>query len=410
MLLTMKENKRLQVIQEIMAKIKTVETASKEIGISERQGWRLLAKVRECGALGVAHGNRGRPSPFNKTDSLRDEIIKLRKGPYDGFNDRHFADELKEEKDLEIGRESIRKILRMAGIPSTRKVKKRKHRRRRTPMERFGELLQGDGSEHDWLEGRGPELTLIHFVDDATGYAWADFFYTESTEGYFRVMSYILKTRGIPRRLYVDRHSIFHVNWEDTLQEQLTGRRPITQFARAMGELAIPITFAQSPQAKGKVERSGGVDQDRLVSELRKAKASTLEDARNVLKEYLRKRNRWFAKKPAKDEPAFIPLPDGCDLKQILCWKEERVVANDNTISFHGKKFQIPSSPLRQTFAKAKVAVHLCLDGSIHLFHKRQRIAFFKNGGIDPGMFPVVPISYEALSAHSPTLTFSLGH
>lgn len=397
-------------MQEVMAREKTVEAASKEIGVSERHAYRILARVKESGAFGIAHGNRGLPSHRRKSDDVRKRVIELREGAYKGFNDRHFADELNGEEGLKICRESVRKILREAGIPSVRKVKKRKHRRRRAPMERFGELLQGDGSSHDWLESRGPELTLLHFVDDATGYEWGDFFHSESTEGYYRVMMPILKKEGIPRRLYVDRHSVFHVNWEDTLEEQFSGRRPLTQFARAMEELAIHITFAQSPQAKGKVERSGGVDQDRLVSELRKAKASTLEDARIVLRKYLKKRNRWFAKKPAKDDSAFISLPEGCDLKQILCWKEERTVANDNTISFHGKKFQIPPSPRRQTFAKAKVAVHLCLDGSIHIFHKRQRIAFFRNGKVDPELVPIGHISTAALTAHSPTLTFSRGH
>jgi transposase len=408
--LTMKENKRLQVMQEVMVREKTVEAASKEIGVSERHAYRILAHVKDHGAFGVAHGNRGRPSPLRKSDEIRAQVIELRNGPYQGFNDRHFADELKESEGMVIGRESVRTILREAGIASVRKVKKRRHRRRRAPMEHFGEMLQGDGSPHDWLEGRGPELTLLHFVDDATGYVWGDFFRAESTEGYFRTMKSVLTKEGIPRRIYVDHHSAFHVNREDTVEEQCTGRRPITQFARAMEELAIQITFANSPQAKGKVERSGGVDQDRLVSELRKAHASTLEAARIVLKKYLTKRNRWFAKKPAKQDSAFIPLPEGCDLKQILCWKEERVVANDNTISFHGKKFQIPASPYRQTFAKAKVAVHLCLDGSIHVFHKRQRITFFKNAGVDPELVPIVSISPAALTAHSPTLTFSLGH
>lgn len=408
--LTMRENRRLQVMQEVMVREKTVEAASKELGVSERHAYRILARVKDRGAFGIAHGNRGRPSPFRKSDEIRVHVIELRNGPYRGFNDRHFADELKESEGLVIGRESVRTLLRKAGIASVRKVKKRRHRRRRTPMERFGEMLQGDASDHDWLEGRGPRFTLIHFVDDATGYVWADFFHSESTEGYYRVMMAMLKSEGIPRRLYVDRHSVFHVNWEETLEEQLTGRRPLTHFARAMEELAIPITFAKSPQAKGRVERSGGVDQDRLVSELRKAKAATLEEARVVLKNYLRKRNRWFFKEPAKPDSAFIPLPEGCDLKQILCWKEERTVANDNTVSFHGKTFQILSSPWRHSFAKAKVAVHLALDRSIHIFHKRQRIAHAKKGGIEPGIVPITSIGRAALTAHSPTLTFSLGH
>ncbi len=336
-------------------------------------------------------------------------MIELRNGPYIGFNDRHFTDLLREEEGLNIGRESVRKILRSSGIASTRKVKKRRHRCRRVPKERFGEMLQGDGSEHDWLEGRGPRLTLVHMVDDATKRVWGDFFYSENTESYFRVAMQVIKAEGFPRRFYLDRHSALHVNRDDTREEQLTGRRPLTQFGRAMEELAIPITFALSPEAKGRVERSGGVDQDRLVSELRKVKASTIEEARTVLKKYLRKRNRWFIRKPAKPNSAFIAVPDNCDLKQIICWKEERAVSKDNTISFHGKKLQIPATPLRQTFAKAKVAVHLCLDGSIHVFHKQQRIGYFRKGDVDPAIMPISPITTGALATHSPTLTFSRG-
>jgi len=205
-------------MQEVMAREKTMEVASKEMGVSERHAYRILVRVREYGAFGIAHGNRGRPSPFRKSDEVRARLIELRNGSYLGFNDRHFADELKEAEGLDIGRESVRKILREAGIASVRKVKKRRHRHRRTPMEQFGEMLQGDASDHDWLEGRGPRLTLVHFVDDATTHEWADFFYSESTEGYYRVMMGILKNEGIPRRLYVDRHSVFHVNWEDTLE------------------------------------------------------------------------------------------------------------------------------------------------------------------------------------------------
>lgn len=406
----MKENRRLQVMQEVMAREKTVEAAAAEIGVSERHAYRILARIKEHGAFGIAHGNRGRQSPFRTAEEIRTRVLDLRAGPYLGFNDRHFSDALKEDEGLKIGRESVRKILRESGIPSTRKVKKRRHRRRRAPMERFGEMLQGDASEHDWLEGRGPRLTLIHFVDDATGYVWADFSHAENTESYFRLAMSIIKAEGIMRCFYVDMHSVFRVNRDDTDEEQWSGRRPLTQFGRAAEELAILMKFANSPEAKGRVERSGGVDQDRLVSELRKAGASTLEEARAVLKKYLRKRNRWFAKNPASTESAFIPLPDNCDLKQILCWKEERVVGNDNVVSFHGKKFQIPASPLKRTFAKAKVVVHLCLDGSIHIFHKQQRIAYFKKGGVDPELASIVSITSNALAVHSPTLTFSLGH
>lgn len=410
MILTMKENKRLQVVQEVLARERTAEEAARVLCISERHVYRVLAKVRENGALGVIHGNRGR-EPANKAGAgLREWIIGLRRMDYVGFNDRHFRDELEDEEGVKIGRETVRKILRSSGIAPVKPAKKRKHRSKRKPKDKFGEMLQGDGSWHDWLEGRGPWLTLVHFVDDATNYQWADFFEQETTEAYLWLTKRIFKKHGLPRCLYVDRNSIFKVNREDTMEEQLSGMRPMTTFERAMQELAVPIIWANSPQAKGRVERRGGLNQDRLASELRKAHASTLEEARKVLRTHLRKLNKRFIRKSADLESAFIPLPEGLDLKQILCWKEERTVANDNTISFRGKSYQIPPSSCRYSWSKCKVAVHLCLDGSLHIFHKGQRIAYFRKTGVSWDDLPIAPINTKALYQHSPSLTFSLGH
>lgn len=410
MILTMKENKRIIVMQEVMAGNKTVVEAAGQLRMSERNAWRILAKVKRRGVLGVIHGNRGRSSSLRIMDKIREKVIRLRKEEYPGFNDRHFAQELLDQEEIPLSRETVRMILRHADIPPVHPVKKRKHRLRRKPQDQFGEMLQGDASPHDWLEERGPLLDLVHFVDDATGIEWADFFPEETTEAYFSVMMVILKTQGIPRSVYIDKHSVFRVNRDQTQEEQLSGKRPLTTFGRAMEDLGIHMIYADSPQAKGRVERRGGLHQDRLVSELRKAGVSTLPEARKVLREHLKKNNARFRKAPAKEGSAFIPLPEGCDLTQILCWKEERTVANDNTISFQGKSFQIPKSSLRSTWAKCKVAVHLCLNGSIHVFHKHERIAYFKNTGVSWTQLPMTPLNTEALRVHSPTLTFSLGH
>jgi len=410
MLLTMKENKRLQVVQEVLAKERTVEEAARVLCRSERHVYRILDKVRKGGALGVIHGNRGR-EPVNKTpQELIERIIQLRSHTYTGFNDRHFRDELEDEEGVKIGRETVRKILRTSGTPPVKPARKRKYRGKRKAKDKFGEMLQGDGSWHDWLQGRGPWLTLVHFVDDATTYQWAEFFGQETTEAYFILCKRIFKKHGFPRCLYVDKDSIFKVNREDTIQEQLSGMRPMTTFERAMQELAIPIIWAHSPQAKGRVERRGGLNQDRLVSELRKAKASTLEEAREVLRVHLRKLNKRFVRKPADSESAFMPLPQGLELKQILCWKEERTVANNNTISFRGVPYQIPPSSYRTSWTKCKVAVHLCLDGSLHIFHKGQRIVYFRKTGVSWNDLPTAPLNTKALYQHSPRLTFSLGH
>jgi len=410
MLLTMKENKRLQVVQEVVAQERTVGEAARVLCVSERHVYRIVDRVRTGGALGVIHGNRGR-APVNKTPAeLTARIIHLRSTHYTGFNDRHFRDELEDEEGVTIGRETLRKILRHSGMPPVKPVRKRPHRAKRTPKERCGEMLQGDGSWHDWLEGRGPWLTLVHFVDDATTYQWAEFFGRETTEASFILCTRIFKKHGLPRCVYVDKDSIFKVNRADTLQEQLSGMRPMTTFERAMQELAVPIIWAHSPQAKGRAERRGGLNQDRLVSELRKAKASTLEEARDVLRVHLRKLNRRFVRKPADSRSAFMPLPQGLDLTQILCWKEERTVANNNTISFRGVPYHLPPSSYRTSWAKCKVAVHLCLDGSLHIFHKGQRIAYFKKTGVSWNELPTAPLHTKTLYHHSPRLTFSLGH
>lgn len=397
-------------MQEVIAGKKTVCEASSSLEISERQGWRVLARVREKGAQGVGHGNRGNRSLRKTGDRIRERVIRLRTESYPGFNDRHFSQELRDNERIPLGRETIRRILREAGIGSVYPVKKRKHRLRRRPKDQLGEMLQGDSSPHDWLEKRGPWLDLVHFIDDATGHEWADFFPEETTEAYFSVMMDILTTQGIPRSLYIDKHSVFRVTRDQTREEQLSGKRPLTTFGRAMEDLGVQMIYADSPQAKGRVERRGGLHQDRLVSELRRTGASTIEEARKVLREHLRKNNARFRRTPVQEGSAFIPLPEGCDLKQILCWKEERTVANDNTISFQGKLFQIPKSPLRSTWAKCRVVVHLCLDGSLHVFHKHERIAYFKNTGVSWNQLPMTPLNTEALQVHSPTLTFLRGH
>lgn len=409
-ILSMKENKRVLVMQEVIGGKRTLLEAAGVLGISERQAWRVLAEVRQKGALGVVHGNRGRVSSRRVSDKVREKVVGFRQGAYAGYNDRHFSQELKDKEDVDLARETVRMILRASGIPAVNPVKKRKHRLRRKPKDRFGEMLQGDSSPHDWLEGRGPRMDLVHFVDDATGIEWADFFEEETTMAYLTVMMGILRQEGIPRSVYIDKHSVFRVNRETTAEEQRSGKRPLTTFGRAMEELGIRMIYADSPQAKGRVERRGGLHQDRLVSELRKAGAKTLEEARVVLKAHLRKNNSRFKKPAANPASAFVAVPEGLDLKQVLCWKEERTVSNDNTLSFHGRSYQIPRSSLRATWAKCKVAVHLCLDGSLHVFYKRERIAYFKKTGVDWNTLSISPITTEALRAHSPLLTFSLGH
>ena len=216
------------------------------------------------------------------------EKFRLAKGKYRGFNDRHLTEKLVEQEKLEISREKVRQILRCAGIASPRKRRGNKHRSRRERKAAEGMMLQVDGSPHDWLEGRGPSLCLIGAIDDATGkVVGAMFVEAESTWGYFRLFSEIFNKHGLPQSVYADRHSVFWTDREPTIEEQLNNQRPTTEVGRGLEELGVTLIPAGSPQAKGRIERLWGTFQDRLVSELRRARAKTPSQAQVVLERYL---------------------------------------------------------------------------------------------------------------------------
>lgn len=360
--------------------------ASQLLGVEERQGYRIKAAIIKKGVRGAIHGNKGR-WPWNALPAdLLEKVVRLRKEIYVGFNDRHFTEKLVEEEELKIGREKVRQTLRSASIRPERVARKPKHRQRRERSLREASVLQMDASPHDWLEGRGPRLDLIHATDDATNREWGRFEFAETTEGYFKQAMEIFSEDGLPESIYVDRHSIFWTDRESTLEEQFLNKKPRTEFGRAMDELGVRIIYAHSAQAKGRVERTGGTHQDRLVSELRLANAKTLEEANNVAKRYFRNYNKKFVKKAKDKEKAWRPVPENIDLKHVLCWKYKRVVKNDNTVSLEGRVFQIPPSNVRCSFAKAVVEVHKLLDGTITINYKNNEIAKFK----------VKPASYKA--------------
>ena len=230
-------------------------------------------------------------------------------------------------------------------------------------------MLQVDGSPHDWLEGRGPQITLLGFQDDATSkVVGAEFFPTETAYGYFRVFRGVLRRYGVPLSLYGDRCGVFVRNDDHwTLQEELAGRQQPTQFGRALQQLGITFIPAHSPQAKGRIERLWGVFQDRLRSELRLAGAVDLATANQVLRRFLPEYNRRFGRAPAHAEKAWRPAPR--DLDRICCLIHERIVSNDNVVQWDGRRFQIPPQPRRFRFAGARVQLVQDLAGRIAVYH-----------------------------------------
>lgn len=353
--------------------------AAEMIGVSERQAYRLKSYFKLKGVKGLMHGNRGKVSPKRLDHEISEKVVKLAKGEYEGYNDSFFTERLGEEEGIQISREKVRQILRKQGIGPKRKRRHPMHRTRRERRPQVGMMLQTDGSRHDWLQGRGEYLTLIGAIDDATNEVpYALFAPYETTEGYMRMFLEIAEEKGLPLSLYADRHSIFQVERHTTtIAEQLNGRPDKTQLGRALEELGITLIPANSPQAKGRIERLWGTFQDRLVCEIRRFNAKTIDEANAVLKKFLPDYNRKFTVEPFDKKSAWRTI-DGIDLNKYFCLKYSRVVENDNTVSFMNRKIQIPSTKTRYGFAKAKVEVHHLIDGRIRIFYKEQLITEVK--------------------------------
>jgi len=348
------------------------EEVSRLLGKSQRQVHRIKARVETEGSRGVIHRNRGR-QPKNKGDEGEwQRVMRVIKEKYVDVNDRHLREILEREEGITVGRESLRKRLRAAGIGPKRKRRRNKYRSRRERKAAFGVMLQIDGSPHDWLEGRGERLTLVGAKDDATGYCWGRFVQAETTWAYMGLMREIFLKTGLPMSLYSDKHSIFDPRREATIIEQLNGNEPMTQFGRAMHELGIGIIRANSPQAKGRIERQWGISQDRLAVELRLASASTIEEANLVLDRFLVDYNRRFTVKPKEAEWAFRTAPRARELDRILCLKETRTVNNDHTIGYEGLTLQLPRMARYASIAGSRVEVLQLRSGDVEVIYKGQ--------------------------------------
>jgi transposase len=383
MLLTMKDQQRVEVIQALMDGRLTVSQAAQVLGRSERQVWRLLARARGEGLAGLLHGNRGRVPAHRSDDRLWQRVLKLAAEKYQGVNDRHLQELLAREHGLAVRRESLRKRLRAAGIAPKRSRRQRKYRSRRERRAAAGMLLQIDASPHDWLEGRGPYLTLVGAIDDATSRAWLRFSEAETTWAYLELMRRIALSAGLPLSLYSDRHDIFHARREPSIAEQLANQRPLTQFGRAMEELAVSIIPAYSPQAKGRIERLWGVLQDRLVVELRLAGVDTLGGANLLLDRYLPEHNWRFSVAPRQQSPVWREAPCVRHLDRMLCLKEPRVVGRDHVVSFKGLQLQVPPSRKFFSLAGRRVDVLQLRDRSIEVHLNGEAVARFSREQVE---------------------------
>ena len=373
--LTMKDINKYKTITEVIKWYLEVEEASKILNLSERQIYRIKRRVEREGIKGILHKSRGVKRARWLTQDVQDKAVRLYNTKYKGFNITHVTEYLNTEEKIKISKESLRQILLKRGF-HTRSKRHPKHLQWREPRVREGQMMQFDTSDHDWLEGRGPRLYLIGGIDDAiSACPGARFALSDSCSENMGVLKQIVETKGIPLSFYCDRDSKFKTTRHEGLHYQLKGEYGQTQITRALSELGVETIYANSPQAKGRVERAWGTFQDRLCSELRLHKISTLQAANRYLtKTFIPKYNSKFARLPKAKGSAYRALPKDLDLSNIFCIKEERTVASDNTVSYKAKTYQILPSSNRISFVRAKVMVYKHLDGSIHIFFKEQEL------------------------------------
>jgi len=369
-LMSTKELKRVQVIQQALGKkIKQVE-AAQVLGLSDRQIRRLVKRVEAEGERGLVHRSQGRCSNRAIDGRIKARILKLYEARYSDFGPTLAAEKLAERNGIAVSDETLRLWLLQAGITHFKR-RARRHRRWRERKRHAGQMIQMDGSHHDWLEGRGPACVLMGYIDDATGRVFARFYAYEGTIPAMDSFQRYARRYGLPMSVYLDQHSTYKSTAKPTIEEQLQGLKPMSQFERALGELGVQVLHANSPQAKGRIERLFGTFQDRLSKEMRLAGIQTIDEANRFLQGYLPIYNRRFSVKPVEAVDLHRPSPASRDLEGILCLKAQRVLRNDFTVAYHGKLYQIEEANRAK-----QVSLEERLDGTLRITHRGKPLRY----------------------------------
>ena len=365
-----RELKRLHIIRKILEKtVKQVEAASL-LDLSGRQIRRVVARVKEEGNKGIIHKSRGQPSNRKLPDSLKNKVIKLYRTRYKGFGPTLANEKLFEIDKIKIGDQTLRNWLMQAGLWEAIR-KRRKYRQWRERKHYFGEMIQVDGSHHDWFEGRGLKCVLMGYIDDATNICVARFYTYEGTMPAFDSLKRYIKRYGLPMSLYLDKHTTYKSNGKLTVEDELNNREKLSQLERAAKELGIDIIHANSPQAKGRIERVFKTYQDRLIKEMRLRNISTIKEANRFLGSFIPKHNRRFSIKPIKEGDLHRPLSKNIDLDTMLCIKEQRILRNDFTILYNKELYQV----LDKCAGKV-IHVQERINGSIQLYYKDRKLSY----------------------------------
>lgn len=367
---TQEELKALHLIRKAIDKIITQKEAAEVIGLSERQVRRKAKRIREEGDKGIIHRSRSKSSNRAKPRRVKDKVLALFKQKYPDFGPTLAAEKLFEKDKIKVNDETLRLWLIKNDIPY-KKRKKQPHRQWRERKHHCGQMIQMDGSHHAWLEGRGPECVFMGYIDDATGKPSGRFYEYEGTIPAMDSFKHYIKKRGIPLSLYLDKHATYKSTGKPSLEDELNNLKPLSQFERALKELGVEVIHANSPQAKGRVERLFKTFQDRLIKELRLEKVKTIDRANKALERFLPKYAQKFAVKARHSGDLHRALPKGTDLNRVLCIKTERALRNDFTVAHGTKLYQI----LDNKRAK-KVNVEEYTDGSMAMYHKNSPLKF----------------------------------
>ncbi len=343
LLMNQEDLKRLSVIEKVLEKRITQVEAGEMLEISERQVRRVAKRIEEEGKKGILHKSRGKPSGRATTEEKREKILKLCKERYIGFSPTLATEKLLERDKIAISRELLRGWFIKENI-FYKKRKGRKHRKWRERKEYVGEMVQIDGSEHDWFEGRGPICVLMGYIDDATSEVFARFYAYEGTMPAMKSFKGYIRKYGLPLSVYLDKHSTYKSTKKLSIEEELNNTISLSQFGRALGELGVNLIYADSPQAKGRVERLFRTFQDRLIKEMRLAGVKCMEEGNELLKKYLPVFNKRFKVEPAKVDNMHRPIPKGVVLDKILCVRTPRFLRNDFTIAHEKKLYQVAES------------------------------------------------------------------
>ena len=369
-IMSVKELRRVHVIHQTMEKKLTQIKAGALLGLTARHVRRLLQRVRQEGDRGLVHRGRGTPSNRRLPEKVKAMVLRLYAQRYGDFGPTLAAEKLAERHGITLSDETLRGWLRDAGIDHfTRRT--RPHRAWRARKAHVGELIQLDGSHHDWFEGRGPRGVLMAYIDDASSRVLARFYEYEGTIPAMDSFQHYVTRYGIPLAVYADKHTTYQSPAQPTVADQLAGVTPTSQFGRALSELGVELIPAHSPQAKGRVERLFKTFQDRLIKEMRLAGVSTLDEANRFLEDYLPIYNQRFSVQPAQAADLHRPRPAGCDLDRILCLKTTRCLRKDFTIAHQGRLYQI-----HDTVRAPHVLVEERIDGTMRITHQGRTLGF----------------------------------